>query len=105
MFPERLPWWMPSGAEAGGGVTPTIRSYNPAMDAELQNALLSFMGYFELVLDNDWEFTKTIPEYPEYYIAKDGTFFHPGWKTKKQLGQSCPSSGVLPQSKSHAEAT
>ncbi len=48
------------------------------MDTELQNALLSFMGYFELVFDNDWELTKTRLEGPEYYVAEGGTFLNPG---------------------------
>jgi hypothetical protein len=49
--------------------------------SELVSRVAHFLGAFELVFDQDWDFTKrTIcddKEYREYFIAEKGTFLDP----------------------------
>ena len=43
----------------------------------LQEALSDFVGSFELVFDNDWEFTCLALQNPEHLIDHNGTFLNP----------------------------
>jgi hypothetical protein len=44
--------------------------------SEVENIIGDFVRSFELVFDNDWDFTKSSIS-DEYFIAKGGTFINP----------------------------
>jgi hypothetical protein len=50
------------------------------MNDELKNLLTEFMSSFELVFDNDWEFSQGClrDDWQQHFIVPGGTFLNPG---------------------------
>ena len=44
---------------------------------KLLRVLDEFLSAFELVFEDDWEFTQGCMEQSEYFISEDGTFINP----------------------------
>ena len=57
-----------------------VQMIRPMKDRAYNEAVSDFIDHFELVFDNDWEYTldNLSPDAVHCFIEKEGTFIHPG---------------------------